>query len=103
MNCWQTKGNWLGVPDVTNTIGMTSSWYMANRYSPSDIHAYRWGFGPSTWDVRFGVDQNDNEYDCGGTMAGNSEPNYLAIYVREAGSTDPSAALAARRRRPIAR
>jgi hypothetical protein len=87
-NCVHKYTNPLGTPDLSNTLGMDAGWYMANRATAIHAYKYRWGFGASTWNVQFGVDNNDGEFDCG-DLANHQSGNYLSISLRAAGSDGP--------------
>ena len=57
---------------------------VVNRENPNTGYRFRWGVGQSTWNVKWGVDQNDNEFDCGdqsGSMPHNAD-DYWAVFVR---------------------
>ena len=83
----RSQSNFLGIPDVTNTLSVNSGWQLVNSRNTGGSYEFRWGLGPGGWDVKWGIDATDNEFDCSGDASG-SWSNYLMISVRKGGSSD---------------
>ena len=55
--------------------------------NPNTSYRYRFGVDAGTWNAKWGVDRQDNEYDCsGGDSAGSGgdtvDSDYWAVFVR---------------------
>jgi len=84
--CMSYNSNFMGIPDGSNTLGVDSGWQLVNSRNRGGSYEYRWGLGPGGWDVQFGIDATDGEFDCSGNAKG-SWSNYFTVAVREAGSS----------------
>lgn len=78
--CTQTS---VGLGSISRNSGFVSN---ANQYladhdlSRMGSYRYRWGTGNGTWNVRFGLDPADDEYDCNDRYSDSND--YWAVFVR---------------------
>ena len=61
----------------------SSSVWVRAAFAPAVV--VRQGVGESTWNVKWGVDRNDQEYDCGQPNAAVTGADYWAVFVRPTG------------------
>jgi hypothetical protein len=90
LNCDYTSAT-FGEPTVASGFGSdgpSNFPNVINRENPNTAYRYRFGVGEGTWNVKWGVDRNDQEYDCG-SGSGSGQPasgvaqvDHWSVYVR---------------------